>query len=80
VVQMDSMNAVIDEIMNTYPYLAQELANTVDQDGRKAINIASYWNQSTILEYLYFLKRYDISDISSPQHKSATSVIYIGAS
>jgi hypothetical protein len=64
--------------MNTYPHLSQELANAVDQDDRKARNIASHLNQKTIFEYLYFLKRYEIFDTATPQHKSATSVIYIG--
>lgn len=76
-VQYDEYEEVVRSILEDCCNYASLLANTLDENGRAAINIASTICQQAIKESLYFMKRYEIKEYSRPHHKSATCSVYL---
>jgi serine/threonine protein kinase len=78
-VQSDNHEDAVRMILKQYHDIARELAYVKDDKGRQAINIGSHLCVVAIKESIYFLGRYEITNVTSPHHKSLTSVIYIAA-
>jgi len=76
-VQKDRNSKLVDKILDKYALISNELANAEDTEGRKAINIASQACQRMIRESIYFCKRYEITTMDAPIHKSHTCVVHV---
>ena len=68
---------VIDAVamtLNKHSNCAQELANSLDEEGRRCIDIANQRCKDIILRKLWLHSRYDLKP-GLPEHRSATSVV-----
>lgn len=76
-VQHDKYYSVVVAILDAFPHLSYELAMELDENRRTAVSIASPLCQAEIKERSYFMRRYEIINVGKPEHKSATSMVYI---
>ena len=76
-VQKDRNAKLVEMFLDRYAHLSNELANAEDAEGRTAVNIASQSCQRIIKESIYFCKRYEITTLDAPIHKSKTCVVHL---
>jgi hypothetical protein len=76
-IQSDKYAKVVEKVIDENLALANELAQAVDIEGRPAINIASPQCQKIIKESTFFYRRYEILNINTPHHMSATCMIFL---
>ena len=76
VVRHDYYSDAVQHIVNVNTGIINELANTLDQLGRKAVNIASKANMEIILKCTYFFRRFEKTS-RFPPYQSTTCKIFM---
>jgi hypothetical protein len=64
----------VDMVLNDYVQHVQMLADCADQNGRKAVDIATLEYKKCILSHIYFFGRYELKPGPS-EHQSATCIV-----
>jgi hypothetical protein len=74
IVQRDRYAGVVRTILFKHPHLSALLSETVDLDGRAAVNIAAPECRRIIMQQLYFYRRYDITTLERPLHQTQNCI------
>jgi hypothetical protein len=76
VVQQDRFAPALSSVLDAAADLAADLSEAVDAEGRQALNIASPACRTVIEKALFFVRRYEITTLECPLHKSKTSIVH----
>lgn len=76
-VQSDRNAQIIEHLLddNAESRLPEKLAAATDENGRKAVDLASPLCKRVLLESMYFLKRYELTTNERAHYQSRTSII-----
>jgi serine/threonine protein kinase len=76
-VQSDRFNRAVEEFLLSHVHMAGELATMKDSADRVVTAIASPLCKKTIMKFLYFYRRYEITTLNQPHHQSATCILHL---
>lgn len=71
------LTLAVETILEENPLLCKHLAGVTDKEGRTALQVAIPECRKTILQSLYFIKRYEILTTEKPHYQSQTCIIHI---